>query len=202
MDVIEIKAPKDVQADYIDRNNRHSITLLAVCDNNKKFTFIDAGFSGSAHDSRVYRCSTLGRTIMSQPRQLLPSASHHIIGDSGFQLSTYLLTPYKDYGALTHTQRKYNTKHSQTRVVIENAFGWLKGRFRRLKYIDAEVEKAKQIVQACCVLHNISLRNPQEEQYLADELAEGNDNFEGIYNATDLPEVEGREKRDFVASLL
>jgi len=199
---IEIKAPDDVQADYIDKNNRHSINLLAVCDINKTFTYIGAGFPGSAHDSRVYRCSTLGRTIQSDPGKLMPSTSHHIIGDSGFQLSSYLLTPYKDYGRLKHTQRKYNTKHSQTRVVIENAFGWLKGRFRRLKYIDADIEKITQIVKASCVLHNISLGNPEEGQYLADELPEASDNFEGIYNFLDLPEVEGREKRDFIASLL
>ena len=107
---IAIKAPKDVQADYIDRHSQHGITLLAVCDHRKKITFIDAGFPGSAHDSRVFRSSTLGKTLMSQPRQLLPSTSYHILGDSGFPLSTHLLTPYKDYGALTHTQRKCNTK--------------------------------------------------------------------------------------------
>lgn len=199
---IEVKAPDDVQADYIDRNNRHSINLLAVCDHNKKFTYIDAGFPGSAHDSRVYRCSTLGRTIESNASTLMPSTSHHIIGDSGFQLSTYLLTPYRDYGHLTHTQRKYNTKLSQTRVVIENSFGWLKGRFRRLKYVDAEIDKITQIVKACCVLHNISLANPQEGQYLAEEVPEASGTVEAIYNVIHLPEVEGREKRDFIASLL
>lgn len=67
-----------------------------------------------------------------------------------FHLSTYLLTPYKDHGELTPTQRRYNTKHSQTQVVIENAFGWLESWFRHLKYKDAEVENAEQILQACC----------------------------------------------------
>lgn len=43
------------------------------------------------------------------------------------------------------------------------------------------------------VLHNISLGNPQE-QYLAYKMAEVSDNFEGLYKAIDLPEVEGREK--------
>lgn len=132
----------------------------------------------------------------------MSSTSHHIFGDSRFQLSSYLLTLYKDYGRLTHTQRKYNTKHSQTRVVIENSFGWLKGRYRCLKYINADIEKITQIVKASCVLHNISLGNPEEGQYLADELPEASDNFEGIYNILDLPEVEGTEKRDFIACLL
>lgn len=41
---IEIKAPDDVQADYIDRNNRHSINILVVYDINKKLPILMPGF--------------------------------------------------------------------------------------------------------------------------------------------------------------
>lgn len=199
---IEIKAPDNLQADYIDRSGTHSINLLAVCDHNKKLTYTFAGYPGSAHDSRVYRDSALGRTLLLEPETLMPSASHHILGDSGFQLSSYLLTPYKDYGNLNQRQKKYNKKHSQTRVIIENAFGWLKGRFRRLKYIDAEIPKIKLIVTACCVLHNMTIGKPDEERYLLEELDEDNAEFADNHIVNEVPEVQGREKRDFVASLL
>lgn len=53
-------------------------------------------------------------------------------------------------------QRKYDDKHSQTIVIIENAFDWLKGRFRHIKYIDAHMHRVNDIIKACCVLHNVS----------------------------------------------
>ena len=62
------------------------------------------------------------------------------------------------------------------------------------------MKRAVDIVKAC-VLHNFPLGDPEERQYLADELGEGNYNFD-IYHAVELLEVGGKEKRDFVASLL
>ena len=45
-------------------------------------------------------------------------------------------------------------------MVIERAFALLKGRFRRLKYVDIDkVDDIPKIVIAACVLHNISLCN-------------------------------------------
>ena len=43
-------------------------------------------------------------------------------------------------------------------MVIERAFALLKGRFRRLKYVDIDkVDDIPKIVIVACVLHNISL---------------------------------------------
>ena len=33
-----------------NRHNEHSVTLLAVCDAKKKFTWISTGFTGSIHN--------------------------------------------------------------------------------------------------------------------------------------------------------
>jgi len=47
-------------------------------------------------------------------------------------------------------------KISRTHVVIENAFGRLKGRYRcLLKRNDCAVEVVKSIVLTCCALHNL-----------------------------------------------
>lgn len=56
---IEIKARSEDQSDYIDRTNRHSINLIAVCDSENLFTVIDVGFPGSSHDSRVFKNTEL-----------------------------------------------------------------------------------------------------------------------------------------------
>lgn len=44
-------------------------------------------------------------------------------------LNCWLITPYKNYGNLTATYRKFNTKLSKIRVVISNTFGLLKGQW-------------------------------------------------------------------------
>lgn len=38
---------------YVDRYMDHSINLMAVCNADRVFIYIFAGFPGSAHDSRV-----------------------------------------------------------------------------------------------------------------------------------------------------
>ncbi|KYQ60108.1 hypothetical protein ALC60_00848 [Trachymyrmex zeteki] len=66
-------------------------------------------------------------------------------------------------------QIKYNQVHSKTRVKIENCFGLLKGRWRRLKYITVyKIEKASNIIMACCALHNFCLINDDFAEALVD----------------------------------
>ena len=78
---------------------------MAACDSEKKFTCIDAGFPGSAHDSRVFKSTELFRLMTDSPMNILPSTYYHLIGDSSFQFSMHLLVPFKDYGNLNHTKR-------------------------------------------------------------------------------------------------
>uniref|UniRef100_A0A8D8WK66 DDE Tnp4 domain-containing protein n=1 Tax=Cacopsylla melanoneura TaxID=428564 RepID=A0A8D8WK66_9HEMI len=56
------------------------------------------------------------------------------------------------------------------RVVIENAFGLLKGRWKRLHYIDVNtVEKICSRITAACVLHNFCIL---QDDYLEDIVGE------------------------------
>ncbi|KAF2893940.1 hypothetical protein ILUMI_12229 [Ignelater luminosus] len=64
------------------------------------------------------------------------SNNTHIIGDKAYPLATYLMVPYKDNGNLTPREKNFNLMLSKSRAVIENAYALLKGRFRRLKYIE------------------------------------------------------------------
>lgn len=57
---------------------------------------------------------------------------------------------------ITKEQDSFNAYLNKGRVVVEMAFGHLKGRWRRLtKKIEVEVKFAPVIIAACCVLHNI-----------------------------------------------
>jgi hypothetical protein len=49
-------------------------------------------------------------------------------------MSKNLLTPFRDNGRLTLEEKRYNSAHSATN--IERVLGLLKGKFRKLKFLD------------------------------------------------------------------
>lgn len=59
---------------------------------------------------------------------------------------------------LTEEQVHYNKALSQARVVVEQAYGILKGRWRNLlKPMEKHISTASITIMACCVLHNVCL---------------------------------------------
>lgn len=130
------------------------------------------------HDARIFRNSPIYQRIINERNPLL-LPEEHIIGDSAYPLMMNLMTPFKDTGHLTIAQSQYNTKLSSIRSVIERAYGRLKGKFRRLKYLDIkDMDLGKKIIAAACVLHNIILDNMGEDDDAIDEVA--NEDIENI----------------------
>lgn len=82
------------------------------------------------------------------------------IGDGGFGLSRWLMVPFVNRSVLLEvgTRRQalklFNFKLSQLRVVVEQAFGRWKGRWRILRRIPTSPDIAGEIVEACACLHN------------------------------------------------
>lgn len=56
----------------------------------------------------------------------------------------------------------FNYKLSKVRLVVENAFGKLKARFRVLKRLECEMENGNSIVRAHCVLHSVCEHMPDQ----------------------------------------
>ncbi|XP_036320382.1 putative nuclease HARBI1 [Rhagoletis pomonella] len=78
-----------------------------------------------------------------------------LLGDSAFKLDVHLMKPYPFCVNQPLNQKKFNFALSKCRRVVENAFGHLKARFRRVgKGLDNHMINAKAIIKACCVLHN------------------------------------------------
>ena len=72
---------------------------------------------------------------------------HLIVGDSAYALSDWLMKPYTDNGNLMREQVNFNKILSMTRVVVENAYGRLKGRFRSIaKRLDLNVENVCLVI--------------------------------------------------------
>ena len=121
-----------------------------------------AGWPGSVHDARILANSAL--VVMGEAETLVPNTIRTmnrvpvpvvILGDPACPLLPWLMKPYPGVG-LSAKQRKFNTHLSRARVVVECAFGMLKGRWRcLLKRNDVNVEFMSTLVTACCVLHNI-----------------------------------------------
>lgn len=160
---IPIQGPKEFQNDYYNRKGFHSVVLQGFVDHQYKFMNVNFGFPGSVHDARVFVNSQLYK--LGSEGLLCPQVQRQtggksvpvvILGDSAYPALTWLMKPFSDNRLQTPGRRAYNYHHSRARMVVENAFGRLKGRWRiLLKRNDTRIQKLPNLVIACCVLHNL-----------------------------------------------
>ncbi|XP_003389956.1 PREDICTED: protein ANTAGONIST OF LIKE HETEROCHROMATIN PROTEIN 1-like [Amphimedon queenslandica] len=160
---IPIISPEDYPADYYNRKGWHSVLMQGTVDHLGIFIDIYIGWPGRVHDARVFVNSSLYKK--GQEGTLLPNWKESIegqevplvlLGDPAYPLLPWLMKPYSDNGHLTRDQKRFNYRLSKGRVVVEHAYGRLKGRWRcLLKRLDVSVEFVPDVVAACCVLHNI-----------------------------------------------
>ena len=148
---VRIQKPSENEADYVNRNFYHSINVQAICQHDGRFIDLLARFPGSVHDSLIWKLSQAGIYIENNF-----SVGEHILGDSGYMLRPYSLTPYRQPASLS--QSNYNYAHKRTRVLIEQTFGRWKRRFHCLHgEIRMNPEKVCKIIIACAVLHNMAI---------------------------------------------
>ncbi|XP_011688300.1 PREDICTED: putative nuclease HARBI1 [Wasmannia auropunctata] len=183
---IPCKQPIGNANDSYNRKDFYSIILQGVCNHKGQFIDCYIGMPGRVHDARVFRRSPLFETLTNN----VISEKFHLIGDSAYLLLINLMVPFKDNGHLRAAQTRYNDKLSSIRNIIERAFGLLKGKFRKLKYLDiADFELGNKIIAAACTLHNFIINrdriNVDFEDYLEDFLheEEENENVEEISEA-------------------
>lgn len=162
---IPIATPMESPNEYVNRKQFHSIILQGVADSDKKFLHVSTGYAGSIHDARVLRISSLftaveNNTILNSPvrrirgREVKPL----LVADPAYRLTTWSMKPYPQARGITARQAAFNKSLSSARVVIEQAFGLLKGRWRCLLHnLNESVEKVSYTIIACCILHNICL---------------------------------------------
>lgn len=82
----------------------------------------------------------------------------HLLGVLAYKLSTNILVGLKNNRVLSLREKNFNVLLSKQRVKIENAFGLLKGRFRRLKMLETvRVELIPLIIVCSCIMHNICI---------------------------------------------
>jgi hypothetical protein len=83
-----------------------------------------------------------------------------LIGDSGYPLSPYLLTPVVNAPPNT-AESRYTERHRQIRNCIERTNGLLKGVWRCLhsdRVLHYKPDFVSKIIYACCILNNVVRR--------------------------------------------
>lgn len=189
--LIPISTPLKHQESYVCRKKFHAISLQGVCDSDKKFIDVDVG---SVHDARAFRNSDLKDNINEDQNAMFPD-NGHMLGDSAYPCLEYLMIPYKDNGHLSTAQNKFNKKLSKSRVVIEQTFGLLVSRFRRLKFIYMRrTDLIPLVIMAACIMHNICIDN--NDEIVVEENVTFNDNITPVNNSQEIiGNSTGAEKR-------
>ena len=115
-----------------------------------------ARWPGGNHDSYILNNSSVGQHFNADGFGV-----GWLLGDSGYGLKKWLMTPFSN--PTTLPEKKFNSSQKRTRCLIECAFGVLKSRWRILDHTGGRLcytpAKAARITLACCVLHNICRRN-------------------------------------------
>lgn len=153
---------------FANRKKGYSQNVLAACDFDGIFTFVNVGWEGSAHDARMFEVAC-GRGF-STP------ADHFYLGDAGFPECAMLLTPFRGFTYHVKEWRStdrdyacpeelYNHKHAQARNVIERMFGVAKARWQILKRMPSYTFKRQcDLVEACFILENFIKINRTDEE--------------------------------------
>ncbi|KAK7910401.1 hypothetical protein WMY93_015085 [Mugilogobius chulae] len=143
-----------VRGDYMNRKAFYSILLQAIVDERGRFIDLFVGPPGRVHDARMLRTSTFYANWQEK------MGKYTLLGDTAYigQAFPFTEAPKRDNGALTSADNQRNARISRGRVVVEQAFGRLKCKWRRLRDLqNTRVDVMVRIVLAACYLHNMSI---------------------------------------------
>ena len=167
---INIKAPKNSGTQYYNYKKVFSIVLLATCNVDCIFTYVNIGGYGSESDGGIFRNSTLG--VLLEKKQIpLPDPKpvngtmlpYYLVGDAEFSLRPYMMTPYSGRD-LDAVKSHHNQELLKGRYCIENAFGILSSRWRVfLNAIHVNPENADQIIMSAILLHNFVMMGNRQQ---------------------------------------
>ncbi|KNZ51068.1 hypothetical protein VP01_4106g3 [Puccinia sorghi] len=134
--------PDDNWKSYVNRKSWASIVF-------------HKGGAGSMHDSRVFRRSRLGKSLRSGATVApMILQGTFLVGDAGYPSNVKILLPYPM--VVEPANKFFNYVQSSTQIVVEQAFGRLKHRFRLLlSSQNLSPARARNNSFACMILHNI-----------------------------------------------
>ena len=160
---IRVIQPDGTGSMYFNYKGFFSIVLLAVCDANYSFIYVDIGAYGKSSDAAVFHNSSLYKKLVENTLDI-PEAKpisgsdmslpHVIVGDEAFGIMDHIMRPYSGRH-LTYMKKIFNYRLSRARRYIECSFGILANKWRIFhRPLNVGIPFAEAIIKACCILHN------------------------------------------------
>jgi hypothetical protein len=171
---IDVHLGEGDQPKYRNRKGHVSQNVLAACDFDMQFSYVLAGWEGSAHDGTVLRDAQYNHGFKTPPGK-------YWLGDAGYSNGETVLVPYRQTRYHLKEQRLagkkpenskelFNLRHASLRNVIERIFGVLKRKYQILRTpSEYSIDTQTRIILACTGLHNW-VRS--EEGIMADKFLE------------------------------
>ncbi|XP_050821548.1 uncharacterized protein LOC127057009 [Gopherus flavomarginatus] len=158
---ISILGPDHQGSQYINRKGYFSMVLQALVDHKRHFININVGWPGTVHDARIFRNSGLCERLQQGiyfPDQKITIGDVEmpivILRVGWVPLMPWLMKPYT--GTLDSSQELFNYRLSRCRMVVECAFGHLKGCWcSLLTWLDLSETNIPIVIIGSPVLHNI-----------------------------------------------
>jgi hypothetical protein len=158
---VRIRSPQLTEVsdpgNYYCRKGFFALNVQAICDRSKRFLWCYPSNKGSTHDSVAFTNSRL-YTSLTQHASTLEAKGFFLLGDSAYNLTPFLLTPYstdevqKDSSNMCDS---FNFFLSSSRIYIECAFGELVMRWGILwRTLHFDLAKCQRIIRVCMLLHN------------------------------------------------
>lgn len=149
---INIAGVGEYRTAYTTRKLCYAMNITVVSDHRKCIRFAIVGAPGSYNDTRVFNYAPFATEDGDFFNGL-----DVLFGDSAYTLTNRMIVPYGNPNA---QEMQFNYLHSKMRVIVENCFGLLKGKWKimgtTIRY-KKDITKASQISKACIVLHNLCL---------------------------------------------
>lgn len=149
-----------------------SVLVQAMVDTEGRFLDVSAGWPSTLrpeailHQTKLYLGVEESRELLSGPSYLLSdgnSIPQYILGDSGFPLLPWLLTPYANTDeepCSSSMEKAFNSVHSRAMALVGTAFGRLRTRWQLLskQWKEECMEFLPFVVVTGCLLHNFLIK--------------------------------------------
>ncbi|CAI0462703.1 unnamed protein product [Linum tenue] len=142
--------------------------------NRATFTYVLAGWEGTASDSRIIK------NAFARPHGLVIPEGKYYLGDGGLMLRGSLLTPYRhvryhlkesSLDGTKNAKELFNHRHASLRKSIDRAFGVVTKRFPIISTGSEpqySFDTTTDIILPCCIIHNFLMGVDPDEALIAE----------------------------------
>ncbi|KAH7949110.1 hypothetical protein HPB49_005219 [Dermacentor silvarum] len=145
--LIAIITPKgERKAAFTCQKGYYAENCMFICDEDMRILTVYPMRPGSDHDSFVWRTTWLRRLFQAGR---IANPGEYLIGDSGYPLEPWILTPVPGHPPTQSAEGKYNTAHAVMRSVGERCIRLFKSRFSLSAAVPHAPLRARTCGQHC-----------------------------------------------------